>query len=50
MMEQITGYTFSEIQTMSRQGIDIMELLYGWSPEELAHVKSNLTTAHKKKE
>jgi PAS domain-containing protein len=49
-MEEITGYTFSEIQTLQGQGADIMELLYGWSQEELGRVLQSVIEGHQKKE
>lgn len=49
-MEEITGYTFTEIQTLQEQGADIMELLYSWSREELERVRRSVVEGHEKKE
>lgn len=46
-MEKITGYTFVEIQEMDRNGVNIMELFYGYSEHELARVKDSIGNAIK---
>lgn len=44
-MEEITGYSFTEIQELSSTGVDTMELLYGWSKEELTKVRASVHRA-----
>ena len=43
-MEKITGYTFAEIQEMSRNGVDIMELFYSYSEHEIERVRESVNT------